>query len=117
MMGMDLELFKKESRPTAEKEIKADLAFEAIAKTEDFEITDEAIEDEYKKMADNYHVEIDAIKKAVDVDSIKTGLKIQAARDLVFSSAVVEKKEKKSDDKPSNDDGAKGEEAEAEEKN
>ena len=115
MMGMDLELFKKESRPTAEKEIKADLAFEAIAKQEDFEITDDAIEAEYNRLAENYHVDIDAIKKAVDVDSVRTGLKIQAARDLVFSSAVAEKKEKKTEDKSENSEISKDEKSDTEE--
>ena len=107
IMGMDLELFKKDSRPTAEKEIKADLAFEAIAKQEDFQITDEAVEEEYKKMAENYHIEVEAVKKAVDANSVRTGLKIQAARDLVFNSAVAEKKEKKTEDKASESDGDK----------
>ncbi len=116
MMGMDLELFKKESRPTAEKEIKADLAFEAIAKQEDFDISDEAVEDEYKKMAENYHVDVDAIKKAVDENSIRTGLKIQAARDLVFTSAVVEKKEKKAEDKSADNDSVKDDKTEITEK-
>ncbi|MGM9522051.1 MAG: trigger factor [Oscillospiraceae bacterium] len=99
MFGMDLEAFKKDTRPTAEKQIKADLAFEAIAKQENFEISDEQIEEEYKKMAENYKVELDVVKKSIDENSIKTGLTIEAARKLVFDSAVIEKKEKKSEDK------------------
>jgi len=95
MMGMDVEALKKESRPAAEKQIKADLAFEAIAKAENFDITAEQVEDEYKKLAENYKMDIAEIKKSVSEDSVREGLRIEAARKLVFDSAVAEKKEKK----------------------
>ena len=99
MLGMNMELFRQETRPTAEKQIKVDLAFEEIARQEDFQITDEQVEEEYKRLSENYGVDVDAVKKAVTEDSVKTGLKLEAARKLVIDSAVAEKKEKKSEDK------------------
>ena len=110
MMGMDIESFKRESRSSAEKQIKLDLALEAIAKEENFEITDEQIDAEYKRLADNYKVEEDIVKKSITADSIKTGLCIDAARSLVLETAVAEKKEKKADDKREENDEDKSEE-------
>lgn len=98
MLGTDLEEMKKELRPTAEKELKADLAFEAIAAKENFEVSDEQIEEEYKKMAEQYSMDVESVKNAVSSDVIKTNLKIDAAKSLVYAEAVVEKKEKKSEE-------------------
>ena len=97
MMGMSEEMLRVELRPTAEKEIKADLAYEYIAKTENFEVTDEDVEGEYKRLADQYGMEIESIRKAVSADSVKTGLVIDKAKDFVLANAKVEK-EKKAED-------------------
>ncbi len=97
MMGMSVESFRQETRPTAEKQIKLDLAFEHIAKTEDFPVSDEDVENEYKRLADEYHMGVDEVKRAVTADSVKTGLKLEKAKKLVLDTAVAEKKEKKAD--------------------
>ena len=99
MMGMTVELFKQETRPTAEKQIKLDLALEAIAKTEDFPVSEEDVENEYKRLAEQYGMDVDTVKRAITEDSVKTGLKLEAAKKLVLDTAVAEKKEKKTDDK------------------
>ncbi|MBQ4426751.1 MAG: trigger factor [Oscillospiraceae bacterium] len=97
MMGMSEEMLRVELRPTAEKEIKADLAYEYIAKIEKFEVTDEDVEGEYKRLADQYGMDIESIRKAVSADSVKTGLVIDKAKDYVLANAKVEK-EKKAED-------------------
>lgn len=97
MMGMSVETFRQETRPTAEKQIKLDLAFEFIAKTEDFPVSDEDVEAEYQRLADEYHMPIEDVKRAVTEDSVKTGLKLERAKKLVLDSAVAEKKEKKAE--------------------
>lgn len=99
MMGMDAETFKKETRPTAEKQIILDLALEAIVKEENFEISDDEAEAEFKRLADSYGMDVENVKKAVNTESVKQGLRIEAARRLVLDSAVAEKKEKKTEEK------------------
>lgn len=98
MFGMDEDMFRQQIRPNAEKEVKADLAYEYIAKVEDFEISDEKIEAEYERLAKEYDMKVEDVKKAVTADSIKTGLKIDAARELVLSSAVVEAEPEKTEE-------------------
>ncbi len=99
MMGTDLAGFKASMRPSAERQIKSDLALEKIAELENLAITDERVEEEYKNLSEGYGVDIDVVKRTVTEDAIKDQLKADAARDLVISSAVVEKKkaEKKDD--------------------
>ncbi len=98
MMGMDVESFRKDMRSTAEKQIKLDLAFEHIAKTEDFPVSDEDVEAEYKRLCDEYHMKDEEVRRAVTVDSVKTGLKLERAKKLVLDTATVEKKEKKEEE-------------------
>lgn len=101
MMGMSVEEFRKSTRPTAEKQIRLDLAFEHIAKTEDFPVSDEDVEKEYQRIADQYKMGVDEVKRAVTADSVKTGLKLERAKQLVLDMAVAEKKsaEAEGDDK------------------
>ena len=98
MMGMDVASFRKDMRSTAEKQIRLDLAFEHIAKTEDFPVSDEDVEAEYKRLCDEYHMKDEEVRRAVTVDSVKTGLKLERARKLVLDTATVEKKEKKEEE-------------------
>ena len=92
MMGMEESGLRTELRPTAEKEIKADLAFEFIAKEEKFEISDEKVEAEYQRLADEYGMKLEDIKRAVLPDAVKTGLQIDAAKEYVYGNAVAAEK-------------------------
>ncbi len=92
MMGITVDDFRKDMRGTAERQIKLDLAFEHIAKVENFDVTDEDVEAEYQRLADQYSMKIEDVKRAVTADSVKTGLKLERARKLVLDSAVVEEK-------------------------
>ena len=93
MMGMDEKALRDELRFNAEKEVKSDLAMEYIAKQESFEVSDEDVEAEYERLGKEYSMNVDSVKKAISADSIKTGLKLDKAKELVLSTAVEEKKE------------------------
>ena len=116
MMGMSVDDFRKNTRPTAEKQIKLDLAYEHIAKTEDFPVSDEDVEKEYQRLADQYKMQLDEVKRAITVDSVKTGLKLEKARQLVLDTAVAEKKTAKKAAKKTEEKEEEMTEAPAEEK-
>ncbi len=97
MFGMNADMFRQQFRSNAEKEVKSDLAFEYIARVENFDITDEAVEKEYERLAKEYDMTVEAVQKAVPADNIKTGLRIDAARSLVLDSAVEEAEEPKAE--------------------
>ncbi|MBR0112943.1 MAG: trigger factor [Clostridia bacterium] len=102
-MGMDLDTFKANMRERAVNEVKYELAVEKIAELENITIDDEAIEEEYKKMAENYDLDVEKIKEIVASDVIANQLKIQQAAKLVIDSAVAKAPEAKAEEKKDED--------------
>ena len=89
MLGGDLSGFKNSIRPSAESQLKIRLTLEAIAEAEKLEATEEEIEEEYKKLAEQYSLDVERIKTTVPADEIKGDLTVRKARDLVVSAAVA----------------------------
>ena len=92
MMGMKLEDFRSSIRPAAESQLKADLALEKIAETEDFAVSEEDVAAEYKKIAERYKVDEETAKKAVDQEAVTNQIKVRLAEELVYSTATAEPK-------------------------
>lgn len=92
-MGMDLNTFKQNIRPSVLNQIKTDLAFETVADLENFEIAEEEIEAEYAVIGDEYKMEVSKVKDFIPRESVKTQIKIEKARNLIFDTAVPEEKE------------------------
>ena len=87
----------EQMKPRALKQIQTRLVLEAVAKAENIQISEEDTEAELKKMAENYKMELDEIKKLMDDSQIKAmqeDLAVQRAIDLLAESAIeTEKKE------------------------
>ncbi len=87
-MGQDMDTFKKTFREGSENQVKASIALEAIVAAENIEVTDEEIDAEVAKLADQYKMEADQIKAAVPADQLASDIKTRKALDLVVESAV-----------------------------
>lgn len=87
-MGQDMDTFKKTFREGAENQVKASIALEAIVAAENIEATDEEIDAEVAKLAEQYSMEADQIKAAVPADQLAGDIKTRKALDLVVESAV-----------------------------
>lgn len=87
--GMDAQKFKESFRPQAERQVKVRLALEQIAKLEKFEATEEDLENEYKKMAEQYNMEIEKIKNIIPKTELEKDIVVEKAINLVRDSAVV----------------------------
>lgn len=87
--GMDAQKFKESFRPQAERQVKVRLALEQIAKLEKFEATEEDLENEYKKMAEQYDMEIEKIKNIIPKTELEKDIVVEKAINLVRDSAVV----------------------------
>ncbi len=74
MTGMTADKFKEQFKEYAEKQVKVSLTLEAIAKAEKVEATAEDIEEEYNKIAENYQMKAEDIKKFISEDDIKDGI-------------------------------------------
>lgn len=89
-LGQDKDAFKASFRTGAENQVKTSIALEAIVEAENIEATDEDIEKEIKKLAEQYQMEAEQIKNAVPQDQIASDIKTRKALDLVVDSAVKE---------------------------
>ncbi len=89
--GMTAEQYKEEMKPRALKNIQSRLVLEAVAKAENIEASEEDIEEEYKKMAEQYNMEVDKVKEfmgGLQADEMKKDIAIRKAVDLVRDAAV-----------------------------
>lgn len=87
-VGLDEESLREQYRERAETQVKVRLALKAVAANENIEVTDEEIENEYKRAAEAYNVDIDRVKAAFSVEDITSDLKARKAMDLVRDNAV-----------------------------
>ncbi|MDD2269103.1 MAG: trigger factor [Eubacteriales bacterium] len=91
--GSTLEQLREQFKPAAEKGVKCRLALEKIAKIEEIEIEETVFEEEYKKIAESYGIDVDTVKKSITNDMLEPDLKTRKAFELVKNAAVVTEKE------------------------
>ena len=124
MMGAAPESMRASARPTAQRQVEVDLALTAVADAESITISDEELEEELKKIAGEYKLELDEVKRAIPVEDMKRDLRLRKASELVMAEAKVGEAPKKeeAEEKPKKTtrkkkaESAEGEEAAAEEK-
>lgn len=91
--GLNKKTFLDQMKPQAEKRINTRLVLEAIVKAENIEISDEEIEAEIQKMADQYHMEPAQVKEYMGEENLKNmslDLACQKAVSVVADNAVEE---------------------------
>ncbi|MBO4559108.1 MAG: trigger factor [Lachnospiraceae bacterium] len=89
--GLTAEKLLEQMTPQALKRIQSRLVLEAVAKAENIEVSDEDIENEYKKMAEQYQMEVDKIKELIgenEKKQIAMDLKVEKAVEFIASNAV-----------------------------
>jgi trigger factor len=97
--GMEMDAFRKTFREQAERQVRIRLALEKIAEIENLEATEEELDAEYKKLAEQYKVELDKIKTAIAADDIKKDIVVGKAVDLLHAEAKIQEKEAKEEEK------------------
>ena len=88
-MGMDMDAYKEQARPEAEKAVKLRLALEKVASLEQIEIGDDELEAEYDKYAEQYKMEKEQIKKIIPVDGLKKDMAVEKAIKVIRDNAKV----------------------------
>lgn len=87
--GQTMEQFRENFKEPAEKQIKLRLALEKIAVIENVEATEQDVEDEYKRLADEHKMEVEKVKKIIDQKSIAEDIKVEKAFKIVKDSAEI----------------------------
>lgn len=88
-MGVDQNALREMYKEEAKRRVKLRLALETIAKKENIEVTEDDLNAEYDKMAENYKMEVEKVKAAVPAESLTEDLKVQKALELVKEKAVI----------------------------
>ena len=87
-MGQDLNSFRAQMRPMAERRAKTELLLEKVAEAEAVEASEQEIAEEYEKAADNYQVDLEVVKSAVPESAIVGDIKARKAAQIIFDSGV-----------------------------
>ena len=88
--GMTMPQMIEQYKDMAKKRIETRLVLEAVANAEGLEASEEDLDAEYKKMAEQYGMEIDQIKQYMggeDAKTLKQDLAVQKAIDLLVAEA------------------------------
>ena len=89
MIGGDLSSLRQSMRPMAEQTVRSDILLSEIARAENLEVTDEEVEEELKKLAEQYQMELDKVKAAVDTAAVKSDLMGKKAAKIITDNAVA----------------------------
>ena len=106
--GQTVQQLRDQMVPSAERNIKTSLVIEAVMKAENITVSDERIDEEFKKLAESYKMKYEDLMKNVtdsQKESMRKDLAFQETVDFLVSEANLVKAEKKSK-KSDNDESA-----------
>ena len=87
--GMTEEALRDSFRERAENQVKVRLALEKIAELEKFDVTDEDVDAQYSKLAEQYEMDIETIKSILPAEDIKKDVSTTKALDIVKETATI----------------------------
>lgn len=91
MMGMNMNMMHEQAKAAAMERVRRDLALGAVVDAEQIAISDEEVEEEYKRLAEEYHMELDKVKQAVEAENVRKELSVKKAEQLIYDSAKAGK--------------------------
>ena len=89
MMGGNMDAIKNSLRPGAISAVKTNVMLNAVVDAEGIEVSDEECEEEYKKLAESYQMDVERIKELLDLKGMKGDLQVRKAAKLIAESAVA----------------------------
>ena len=87
MMGMNMDVMRAQAQASAAREVRRELALDAVAEAESIVISDEDADAEMVRLAEQYNADIENIRANMDVPALKKDMAGQKALELVKSSA------------------------------
>ncbi len=113
MINTSMEDFRAQFKDDAYNRVKLQLTLEQIIKEEKIEASDEDLEREYEKIAEQYKLDVERVKKDYQgqEEGLKRSLAVQKAVDFLMEHAViVEKQEETQEEQESKEQELKEEE-------
>ena len=94
LTGGDEAKMMEEAKEPALRQVRMDLAMQAIIKAEELTASDEEVEAEYAKLAEQYTMDIEMVKKYLVADQVRDELVSRKAIEVVTSTAKAKKPRK-----------------------
>ncbi|MCI8776862.1 MAG: trigger factor [Oscillospiraceae bacterium] len=88
--GMDMDSFRESFTERAENEVTLRLGLEKIAELENIEISDEAIENQLKEIADSNNMTVEDVRMRLPMNDFVDDLRVNKAVEFVKENAVVD---------------------------
>ena len=91
LTGSNMDELRTQLKPAAQQRVNADLVLEAVAEAEDIEVSDEDVDKELEKLAQQYSAEdtegfIEDMKRG-DLEFLKTGIANNKAIEFLLENA------------------------------
>ena len=99
-IGTDINMMKAQMRPNATANLKVTLAMEAIVAAEGLTVSDEEVEEEIAKIAEQYGMDAAQVKEMIDVEGLKKDIANRKASKIVLESGKVGEAKKPAAKKP-----------------
>ncbi len=87
--GSTEEKLRESFKEEAERQVKSRLALERVAKTEKIKAGKKEMEEEYKKIASGYNVDVEYVKKNIPEEGISEDIVLRKAIQVIKDNAVV----------------------------
>lgn len=88
-IGGDEAKFREGFKEQAEKQVKMRLALEAVAKAENIEASEEDFENEVKRIAEAYKMDVEKVRGIIPEAEVKKDLAVNKAIDFIKSKAEI----------------------------
>ena len=88
-VGQTIEQFRQSFAPQAEKQVRIRLALEAVAAQENIVASDEDVDAEIQRIADQYKMEVEKVRQLVNVEELRKDLAVNKAIDFIKEKANV----------------------------
>ena len=93
-MGLSMDDVRAQAKTAADRAVRTALALDAVAKAEGIEVTQEELDAEVKRLAEQFHVTEEEVREVTNEGDMKQDLGSKKALDLVKSSAKKPAKKK-----------------------
>ncbi len=95
--GSDEQGFRSSLKPQAEKQVRSRLALEAVARDAEIEVSDEELQKEFERLAEQNKLDIEKVKAFVPEKELRADIRVNKAIDLIKESAKITTVEAKKD--------------------
>ena len=93
-MGLSMDDVRAQAKTAADRAVRTALALDAVAKAEGIEVTQEELDAEVKRLAEQFHVTEEEVREVTNEGDMKQDLGSKKALELVKSSAKKPAKKK-----------------------